>query len=194
MDYYDVLLVSEQRLKEYTAMDENIRVEDITPFILNAQDIYIQPLLGTKFYNRLKDGVRLEDLNPLEDELLQDYISKALMHYALYLLLPHIKYKIVNKGILNGTSEDTTPTSLDELKYLRQSTIDTAEFYAKRLVVQLKDFPNRFSEYAIPGVIGMRPDKQSPYFSGLVTKQPRKRYRKLDDCDPLYGKSPLSNK
>jgi len=190
MEYYDVLLVSEQRLKEYTGLDENVRVEDITPFILNAQDIYIQNILGSKFYNRLKDGVRLDNLNEDEFNLLQDYISKALMHYGLYLLLPHIKYKIVQKGILNGASEETTPTNLEELKYLRQSTLDTAEFYQKRLLKELKDFPGRFPEYEVYGTIGMNPDKSSPYFSGLVTKIPNKRSK---DCNVIEGPSPLSN-
>jgi hypothetical protein len=194
MEYYDTILVSEQRLKEYTGLDENIRVEDITSYILNAQDIYLQNILGTKFFNRLKDGVREDDLTNDEFELLQDYVSKPLMHYSLYLMMPNIKYKIVNKGILNGASEDTTTTTLEELKYLRQSTLDTAEFYAKRLVEHLKDYPGKFAEYEVPGVFGMKPDKKTPYFSGLVTKEPRKRYKNdCDDCDPLYGPSSYTN-
>jgi hypothetical protein len=190
MEYYDVLLVSEERLKSFTGLDENVRVETITPYILNAQDIYIQNILGSLFYNRLKDGVRLDNLNNEEFNLLQDYISKALMFYSLYLLLPHIKYKIAQKGILNGASEETTPTNLEELKYLRQSTLDTAEFYQKRLLKELKDFPNRFPQYQVYGTIGMNPDKTSPYFSGLVTKIPN---RKIQDCNIIEGLSPLSN-
>lgn len=187
-EYYDVILVSEQRLKEYTGLDDNVRVEDITPFILNAQDIYIQNVLGTKFFNRLKDGVRLDNLTDDEFDLLQDYVSKPLMHYSLYLMLPVIKYKIAAKGILNGVSEETTATNLEELKFLRQSTLDTAEFYMKRLVEHLKDYPGRFTDYEVPGTKGMRPDKQTPYFSGLVTKEPRRRYKKdCEDCNPLYG-------
>lgn len=183
----EVLLISEERLKSYSAMDENVRVETITPFILQAQDLYIQPVLGTRLYERLKDGVRLDNLNPLEDELLQEYIAKPLLHYSLYLMLPFIKYKLVAKGLLSGTSEETTPTDLNELKYLRQATLDTAEFYTKRLIVQLKDYPGRFSEYEIPGVTGMRPDKSNPYFSGLVTKASRSGRRVDPNCDILYG-------
>ena len=52
------------------------------------------------------------------------------MQYALYMMLPTIKYRIVEKGIVSGTSEETA-TNLDELKYLRQSVLDTAEFYNK---------------------------------------------------------------
>ena len=187
----EVLLVSEERLKSYTSIDDNVRVEEITPYILQAQDLYIQPVLGTLFYERLKEGVRLDNLNNFEDELLQEYVAKPLMYYAFYLMLPFIKYKVVQKGILNGSSEETTPTNLDELKYLRQSTINTAEFYQKRLVLRLRDFPGRFEQYDVPGITGMRPDKTNPYFSGLVTKAARTHRRDCLDCDPLFG--PIKN-
>ncbi len=186
----EVLLVSEMRLKEYGGLDENIRVEDITYNILSAQDLWIQPILGTKFYNRLKEGVRLDNLTSDENELLQDYVAKTLIFYSIYLMLPVIKYKIVQKGILNGASEETTPTNLEELKYLRQSTLDRSEFYQKRLLEFLKDYPGKFPEYEVYGTKGMSPDKTSPYFSGLVTKIPN---RKIQDCNIIEGPSPLSN-
>ena len=128
------LLVSEQRLKQWTQLDDNVRMNEITPFIIQAQDIYMQSTLGTKLYDRLKAGVIANDLTANEGILLNDYIGPTLMQYSLYLMLPSIKYKIANQGILNGTSEETSPTTLDELQYIRQSTLDTAEFYNKRLI------------------------------------------------------------
>lgn len=187
---YTALLVSEQRMKQWTSLDENVRVEDITPFIINAQDIYIQDTLGTKFYDRLKDGVINDDLNSDEQHLLNEYVAKSLMQYALYMMLPTIKYKIVEKGIVSGTSEETAATTLDELKYLRQSVLDTAEFYNKRLIEYLCDNPGMFPDYDAPGTDGMYPNKQNPYFSGLVV--PRKKNRnyydeKCDDCGIIDG-------
>ncbi len=183
---YEVLLVSEQRMKEYTPLDNNIRVEDITAYILNAQDIYIQSLLGTKFYKRLKDGVRNQDLNADEQELLNDYLAKSLMWYAYYLMLPNIKFKVMDKGVVDGTSEETGQTDLDDLKYLRQDALNTAEFYQTRALEFLRDYPSKFPEYENPGTKGMNTNKSSPYFSGLVTNIPKlKSYyeQKCGDCD-----------
>ncbi len=111
------------------------------------------------------------------------------MQYALYLMLPSIKYKIANQGILNGTSEETSPTTLDELKYIRQNTLDTAEFYSKRLTKYFMDNPNLFPEYQNPGTDGMMPDKRNPYFSGLVTGKSNlsyyeEKYGECTDCGP----------
>lgn len=186
-----VLLVSEQRMKQWTSLDNNIRIDVLTPSILQAQDIYIQDTLGTPFYRRLKEGVVADDLTATEEAFLKDYIGPTLIQYALYLLLPNLKYKMVEKGILNGTSEETAPTTLEEMKYLRESALDTAEFYNKRMLEYLQDNPGMFALYTNPTPQdGMTPNKQNPYFSGLQTNIPR---RKNDlwiyadcgtDCDP----------
>lgn len=179
-----VLLVSEQRLKQWTQLDDNVRMNEITPHILQAQDIYIQNSLGTLLYDRIKDGVVADDLNANETTLLKDYIAQTLMQYALYLMLPSIKYKVANQGVLNGSSEETTPTTLEELKYLRTTVLDLAEFYNKRLVKYFSDNPGMFPQYDAPGTDGMMPDKRNPYFSGLVTGQSNLNYyeEKYGDC------------
>ena len=170
-----VLLVSEQRMKQWTSLDNNIRIDVLTPSILHAQDIYIQDTLGTAFYTRLKAGIVANDLTANESAFLKDYVGPTLIQYALYLLLPSLKYKMVEKGILNGTSEETQPTTLDEMKYLRESAMDTAMFYNERMLEFLKDNPGMFATYTNPGTDGMYPNKQTPYFSGLQTNIPLRR-------------------
>lgn len=185
-----VLLVSEQRMKQWTNLDNNIRIDVLTPSILQAQDIYIQDTIGTLFYDRLKAGIIAGDLNANEELVLKDYIGPTLMQYALYLLLPNLKYKMVEKGILNGTSEETGPTTLDEMKYLRDAALDTAQFYNQRLLEFFKDNPGMFPEYTNPGTDGMYPNKTTPYFSGLQTHVPLKRNNLWiyadcgSDCNP----------
>lgn len=177
------ILISEQRVKQLTNLDNNVRVEEITPFIIQAQDLYLQDRLGTKFLTRLKDGVVADDLNADEKTLLNDYVGPMLAHYSLYLMMPGLKYKLVDKGILSGTSEETAPTSLDELKYLRQSVLDTAEFYDERLREYLIDATSgTFPQFDSPGSDGMQPNNDKPYFSGLVTPRYIKTYEKDCEC------------
>ena len=187
-----VLLVSEQRMKQWTALDNNIRIDVLTPSILNAQNVYTQQSLGTRFYNRLKQGVMNNDLTVNENAFLKDYVGPALMQYALYLVLPSLKYKMVEKGIVSGTSEETAATSLDDMKYLRQNAMELAQFYDERLREYLKDNPGMFPEYTNPGTDGMQPDRGEAYQNQLVTKIPtRRNERDLwiyadcgTDCDP----------
>jgi hypothetical protein len=186
----NVLLVSEQRMKQWTSLDDNIRIDVLTPSIIQAQDIYIQDTLGTLFYKRLKEGVIANDLTTNESTFLKDYVGPCLIQYALYLLLPNLKYKMVEAGIVNGTSEETQATTLDEMKYLRESALDTAQFYNQRMLEYLQDNPGMFVTYNNPGTDGMQPNKDTPYFSGLQTEIPLLRndlYIYADcglDCDP----------
>ena len=185
-----VLLVSEQRMKQWTSLDSNIRIDVLTPSIIQAQDIYIQDTLGTPFYRRLKAGVIANDLNTNESTFLKDFVGPCLIQYSLYLLLPNLKYKMVEKGILNGASEETGATTLDEMKYLRDQAMDMAMFYNNRMLEYLQDNPGMFPLYQNPTPSdGMTPNKQNPYFSGLQTNIPRRNdlYIYADcglDCDP----------
>lgn len=177
-------------MKQWTSLDNNIRIDVLTPSIIQAQDIYIQDTLGTLFYNRLKAGVIASDLTTNESTFLKDYVGPCLIQYALYLLLPNLKYKMVEAGIVNGTSEETQSTTLDEMKYLRESAMDTAQFYNQRMLEYLQDNPGMFTTYNNPGTDGMLPNKDTPYFSGLQTEIPLLRndlYIYADcglDCDP----------
>ena len=166
-----VLLVSEQRMVQWTSLDPNIRIDVLTPSILNAQSIYTQDSLGSRFYNRLIEGVKNNDLTADESMFLRDYVGPSLMQYALYLLLPNLKYKFVEKGILNGTSEETQPTSLQELQYLRETTLETAQFYDQRLKEFLIQNPAMFQPYLSYDANGMPRNPYTPYFSGLQTQR-----------------------
>ena len=166
-----VLLVSEQRMKQWTSLDNNIRIDVLTPSILNAQNLYIQDTLGTSFFDRLKEGVLNDDLTVTESDFLRDYVGPTLMQYALYMLLPNLKYKMVEKGILNGTSEETQPTTLQELQYLRESTIETAQFYDQRMKEFLWQNPGFFPEWLTWENNGMPANRQTSYFSGLQSQR-----------------------
>ena len=177
-------------MKQWTSLDDNIRIDVLTPSIISAQDIYIQDTLGTLFYKRLKTGVIANDLTANESAFLKDQVGPCLIQYALYLLLPNLKYKMVEAGIVNGTSEETQATTLDEMKYLRESALDTAQFYNQRMLEYLQDNPGMFVTYTNPGTDGMQPNKDTPYFSGLQTEIPLLRndlYIYADcglDCSP----------
>ena len=97
-----------------------------------------------------------------------------LMQYSLYMILPHLKYKYVEKGIVSGSSEETTQTSLDELKYLRETALETAQFYDERMREFLRDYPTLFPIYQIWNTKGMSPNRETAYFSGLQTNIPRR--------------------
>lgn len=164
----DVLFISEGRLKKLTSVHENVEPQDLMPHVLEAQDIYIQGLLGTKYYNILKDRIVAATLTVPDTTLLDNYLAPTLANYALYQALPSLTYKIFNKSLMQPDSETAIASSLDQMKYIRQSVQDTAEFYRERTREYLRDNISDFPAYSNPGPDGMYPDKQPDYFHGIV--------------------------
>jgi hypothetical protein len=162
------LFISESRLKRLTAVHENLEPDELTPFVLQAQDVYVQELLGTKFYNNLKGRVISATTTSYETQLLNDYIAPMLANYAVYLALPSFNYKMKNKSVLNPSAEEAVNTGLSELKYLRGSVKDTSEFYRERAREFLMDNENEFPDYINYGVDGMSPNKRQAYHSNIV--------------------------
>ena len=181
-----VLLVTEERLKGYTAIDENVDPDELYPFALQAQDIHIQQSLGTKLYDRIKDDVEQfvksgVPIDPDYKKLLDDYIVPTVVHYTYYLALPSIKYRTTNKGVLSGTSEVAQGISLDELQYLRNTIKQTAQFYDERLRDYLIQWNELYSEYNnYTSKDGMSPNRSTAYYTGLVIPG---KWNTMRDCD-----------
>lgn len=169
-----VLLITEERLKGYTGIDENVDPEDLYPFALQAQDIHIQQSLGTRLYDRIKNDVEqfVKSGVPIDADyktLLDDYIVPTVVHYTYYLALPSLKYKTTNKGILSGTSEVGEGVSLDELQYLRNTILQTAQFYDERLRDYLREWNELYEEYrSYTSKDGMAPNRSTAYYTGLA--------------------------
>jgi len=128
-----VLLISEQKIKSFTDVNENVYVSDLIPGIIATQDLDLQPLLGSKFYDGLKARVLAGTQTVDETLLLDDYISPFLLNQSVWRILPNIKWKLMNKSVLSPSSETANSITLEEFQYLRNDQLNTATFYRERL-------------------------------------------------------------
>jgi len=180
------LFVTEERLKGYTGIDENVDPSDLYPYVLQAQDIYIAQSLGSKLYKRIKDDVvdNIVSGTPIDPDyktLLDDYITPVVVHYAYWSALPHLKYRTKNKGVVSGNSEVADTITLEELQYLRNNIKQTAQFYDERLRDYLVNHSELYTEYtSYTSKDGMAPNRSTAYFTGLVIPG---KYRKSRACD-----------
>ena len=186
------LFVSEQALKSFTSINQNVSPADLTPFILQAQDIELQYYLGSTFYFSIQDQVLTNTVTPDNQFLLDEYISKALCNFALERALPFIKYKMFNKSVLSPNSENADSITLEELKFLQQEVRSTAEVYMKRLVQWIINHPAAYPVYFSQIVQdGQLPSNETTFYNSLtIPAQPyayKKRWRmgmrdNLSDC------------
>lgn len=162
-----VKFVSSEFIKENTTIQDNVDDDIIVPYIYKVQDRYLQQSLGTTFYEHLKLAIINQTLTNDEDDLIRDYIQPMITEYVVYELLPHINYKLTNKAVSTQNSEYSNPSSLDEVKYLRYSVRDMADFYLKRLNKFLCDYGTLFPTYVNPSSPENLSKSYKSYFNGI---------------------------
>jgi hypothetical protein len=144
------LIIDDQYLKDYSPLGKSIDVDEIYPFVYQAQEVYCQDVLGTPLY---KDILQKTDnyiagtgpsFSAVEWELV-NLLSKALVHWTTYMAIPSLYVKLRNAGVVKAQAEGTQNADLSEMKYLREEQKNLGEFWNTRCVNYLcansTDFP-----------------------------------------------------
>lgn len=162
-----VYFISQEYFLANTPVESNTDWDKIQPYVLQSQDLYLQQSIGETGYNALKEGVKNNTLTPDEQTFMRNYVQPLVTQYAFWLCLPFINFKVTNKALSKESSEYSQPADLEEMKYLRSSVKDAAEFYQRRMVKWLLDHPGVFTWYDNPDALDNLPKTPQSYFSGI---------------------------
>ena len=165
-----VLFISEDKLKDSTAINMNVDVNFLLPYVRIAQKKYIETKLGTNLFEAIQlmisGGTIGLPANANYKTLLDDYIADVLVHYAFYEVLPFLRYKVQNNNVVSKTAENSNPLSRAEAQDLRSEISNTAQFYTERLVDYLCNNNNVFPEYSTNTGSDVNPDSNA-YYQGM---------------------------
>ena len=146
-----VLFISEQKLKDSTAINLNVDTSLLLPYVRQSQKLYVEPKLCTKLFDKLKSLITAGTIGNVGNEayktLLDDYIGDMLPNWAFYHAIPFLMFKIENGNIFSKTSETGTALSTAEAQHLREEVRNTAEYYTERMIKYIKDNLASFPEY-----------------------------------------------
>jgi hypothetical protein len=177
-----VLLISEQKLKDSTAINLNVDVNILLPYVLQAQTLYIEPKLGTQLYEHIKGLIQAGTIgdagNVAYKTLLDDYISFVLVNYSFYHAIPYLRFKVENGNIYSKTSETGTALSTEEAQSLREEISNTAQYYTERLIEYIRNNTSDFPEYSTNSGADVNPDKNA-YYNGMNLERPNQQGTKL---------------
>ena len=163
-----VLMISQSKLKAFCDINENLDVELLLPNIQISQD-YLQTIIGTKLYKHLLNAIENETLNSDEVTLLEDYIQPSLLHRSYYEAIPSLWIRVMNKGIIQGNTEQGTSVDAGSMKYLRNIQENRYQFYNQRLLDWLNAKSNLYPQYnTYNSNDGGVPPSDANYFSGVV--------------------------
>tara|TARA_Y100000004_G_scaffold187002_1_gene239231 strand:+ start:2344 stop:2919 length:576 start_codon:yes stop_codon:yes gene_type:complete len=171
-----VLFISEQKLKDSTAINLNVSTELLLPYVRQAQKLYVEAKLGTKLTQKLKDLITAGTLGNVGNEayksLVDDYVGDMLPNWAFYHAIPFLRFKIENGNIYSKTSETGNALSTEESQHLREEVRNTAEYYTERMIEYVRNNISSFPEYNQNSGADVNPDPNA-YYNGMNLERPR---------------------
>jgi len=177
-----VLFISEQKLKDSTAINLNVDTNLLLPYVRQAQKLYVEPKLGSKLFEKLKTLITNNTIGNVGNEayktLLDDYIGDMLPNWAFYHAVPFLRFKIENGNIYSKTSETGTALSTAEAQHLREEVRNTAEYYTERMIKYITNNTSDFPEYSTNSGADVNPNTNA-YYAGMNLERPRRQGNKL---------------
>ena len=161
-----VLFISENKIKDSTAIGGNVDNEFLLPYIKVAQKKYIETKLGTDLFVKLQNDITSGSLSGAYQTLVDDYIQDALVHWSFYESLPFLRYKVMNNNVVQKNAENSTPLTREEAQDLREEIRNTAEFYTERLIDYIKHNTASFPEYNTNTGSDVNPARNA-FYSGM---------------------------
>ena len=168
----NIYLIGENDLKQYTVINDNVEAAYINPAIIKAQDIGLQPLIGTALYKRLlqmvNDGTIAAEGNEHYKELLDVYVTPYLRERTAVELVWNLFAKLRNAGVVTSNDQQTQQMSIGDCEYLRKKYDYDATFYANRMSDYLRANCSNFPEYTACGNCDELHANRKAYNTGIV--------------------------
>ena len=118
-----VLLISEETLKTYSLVNDNIDGKYLLPAIQSAQDIDLETLIGKALLDKLcslvENGGISENTN--YRVLLDDYITPYMVWQVMSNLQIGINYKLSNSGVISNEDAEIAGAFTDKISALKKA-------------------------------------------------------------------------
>jgi hypothetical protein len=161
----NILLISENKLKNFTDIDQNVTSAVLLPFVGVVQQTKLEYIIGRKYYVELLDQVANSSLTTINNNFLQYFVQPMLIWSAYAEALPSIFMRIKNNGIVAGSEKTIT---ISEMQYMQTAADDRSQFFERRMIEELiYNQSNYPAVYTYTSTDGMRPHLGKNYFSGI---------------------------
>lgn len=143
------LLIGESLFKTLSPVAGTLDYDYVRPHVITAQDMRIQPVLGTNLYEALQDSIFTDTVSDEQKLLLEDYIAKAMVWHTLTEAMLFLLAKLSNSGIVQKSTAEEVGISFIDAKALKANAKVKAEFYTQRLIEYLIHNKSLFPQYSI---------------------------------------------
>jgi hypothetical protein len=170
----NTFLISEAQIRNYTDIEDNVDSALVKNGIREAQDIKLQPIIGTLLYEKLTSlvdaGTIGDSANANYKTLLDSYIQNMLIYAAYWYILDSIYIRSRNNGLLIPTpAENATNVDRSLFNVKRQAVQNKMEFYANLLTDYIIEEQTLYPELnASNKLFELNPSYEDKYGSPFV--------------------------
>ena len=133
----NILFCSEDYIKSNSNLSDNMFGKNLLPAIREAQDAYLQQIIGCSLYNTLIAMIDNEEIgdtgNTVYKDLLDNQIRPYLLYQTLVQLIPVINAKLVNFGTTQSNDEHLVNLSQGDVVVLTGHYQSMADHYCLML-------------------------------------------------------------
>ena len=163
----NVLLISENKLKNFTDIDPNVTSSVLLPFIGVVQQTILEYIIGRPYYTQLLQQVTDGSINSntINYNFLNYFCSPLLIWAAYSEALPSIFMRIKNNGVVNGSEQTVT---ISEMQFMQKAASDRSQFFQERMRQEIIfNSPNYPLCFNYTSTQGLFPHLTKNYFSGV---------------------------
>lgn len=133
----NILMVSEKYIKENSSLSDNCFGKSLLPAIRQAQDLYLQQIIGSQLYRTIlgmiDDDSINDSANTVYKELLDDYIRPYLLYQTINQIIPILSVKLSNYGATMSSDQYLVNISQGDAVLLEKEYSIIADNYCRRL-------------------------------------------------------------
>lgn len=166
------LFISRNDIIKNTPLQGSIDADRLLPFVRTAQDKYLLNLLGTVLFYYLQARIEagtIDELDGYYQTLINDHIKPTLIWYSVVEYLPFSNTQFKSEGAVKHKSEQSDSVDKNQVDYLLQKALNSADFYATRMQNYLISYSNKIPQYlqSVGNQTQIYPDMGNAYFGGI---------------------------
>lgn len=169
-------------------LDANIDPNLLYQFILRSQSENLQEILGYNLYIKYNNDIAstgAPDQTGQYVYLMVNFIQPATALWTIYHAIPTMNFRLTNKAMSQKSSDNSQPSGITEVEYVRKDIRNAAEFATQRIREFIINDLNSFPEYMQLTGLDRITAKPNNYFGGIAlgtTNKNRDGYH-----DPYFG-------
>lgn len=168
----NIYLISEDTIKSESYINDNLDSSLLLPSIQSAQDMHLQPLIGTNLYKKLMDLVDKDEINQESNQHYKYLLDKYIRPFLLYAVQMDIQiplaFKMRNAGIVQSNNEYVNNSYLTDVQSLKTYYEQKMNFYGIRISDWLQANSNYIPEYNTRTDCSEMMSDSNAYNSGIL--------------------------